>query len=817
RPYLDTVVKPQCFLSLILVGLGLVVILNVTALSQFLRRCYIATATGSTVLWTMCAYSVWTDTSWFMRIFVAVVAVLLHVSIASARIIIDPASNALLNSDRPVRTDTEDELDRVRLAKVLATRIATDEIPVIAVIGAYGDGKTSLLEMMAAHLKKQQVVLTHFKTSLPGDESTLVATLFKSVGKELHRRFFIRRLRSLLNRYGRILTGIVPSVPAGIKEIFKEASQQDELEELSYRLERIPVPKVVVMLDDMDRMQRDELQTLLKVIRGIENYPKLCFVCAFNKKALVETLIRQQAIDRVNLNFTAATQQMQTKATIGGEISADDMRAGYEYLEKFFPVQVPIPKLDDKQIGQQFDRRFEEFTSHYGLLVLPDETKVFQEKFTDLWPKLLRPALYNVRRIKTYFNALKMSYELVKNEVNLADFMCVELLRQEEPAIYEQVFKNRKFFYYPAWDIEHWTERVDISEQRGREIHTKVFDDIFVGLHGSRRENVLTLLGEMFPKVNDYRKSRDIQLNPGSEPTADREKRIYHPAHFMVYFSLHVPEGYYSTTEFETLLQMVNQKDEAEARLYFRDYIRRLENFKRMRFLDRVNAFLERLQDPAAKALAGALSRESEVLEEADFGIGDFSGARRCVFMVANRFGGTEEITRVLEDSISSSATDAFAQTILVFSIDREHNSIISEGSWAHVDVNVLNAAFMTRMRERYPEGGERSIFDSTKRQDWQALITWYRNNPDDVRAYLRSEFQLRPGSIGKYLLWLFPSITRAADGKKFVDEMFPLAELKTLAIKAGPQAYSSGEHQDEQKKVIDRLLRDDFEGGWPY
>jgi len=816
RPYLDTVVRPQYLLALVFVGLALVVVLNLAALYQFLHRCYAATATGSGVLWGVCAYTLWTDTRWPIRFFIVMVAVLLSIAIASVRINIDLSSNALLNSDRPVRADAEDELDRTRLAEVLTTRIATDEIPVIAVIGAYGDGKTSLLEMMAARLKKRHVVLTRFKTSLPGDESTLVATLFKSVGRELHRQFFMRRLRGLLNRYGRILTGIIPSVPVGIREIFKEASQQDELGELSYRLERIPVPKVVVMLDDMDRMQRDELQTLLKIIRGIENYPKLCFVCAFNKKALVETLVRQQAIDRVNLSFKA-TQPVQTKGTIGGEIGADDMRAGYEYLEKFFPVQVPLPKLDDKQIGQQFDKRFDEFTFHYGLLTLPDDAKAFQDKFSDLWPQLLRPALYNVRRIKTYFNALKMSYELVKNEVNLIDFMCVELLRQDEPAIYEQVFKNRRFFYYPAWDIEHWSERVDISEQHGRQIHKSVFDDIFVGLQGGRRESVLSLLGKMFPKVDEYNENGDIQLNPDAEPEADREKRIHHPAHFMVYFSLHVPDGYYSTAEFDALLQVVNQKDETDARLHFRDYLREMGSLKRMRFLDRVNAALERLQNPAAKAMAGALSRESEVLEEADFGIGDFSGARRCVFMVANRFGGTDEITRVLEDSISNSATDAFAQTMLAFSIDREHNSIFSEGAWAHVDVNALNEAFVTRMRRKYLEGGERSIFDSTKRQDWQALITWYRINPDDVRAYLRNEFRLRPASIGKYLLWLFPSITRSTEGKQFVDEIFPLAELKKLALEAGSHAYSSGEHQDGQKKVVDRLLKDDFEGGWPY
>lgn len=666
---------------------------------------------------------------------------------------------------------------------------------------------------METRLRSKAVAIVRFKTSLPGDESTLVSTLFNSIGKQLHRRFFMRRLRDVLNRYASILSGIVPSVPSGVKSIFKEASQQDQLEELTIRLKQLPIAKVIVFLDDMDRMQRGELLTLLKIIRGVENYPKLCFVCAFNKNALVETLVRVQAVDRIVLNLPHSGPD-NLKGTVAGDITADDMRAGYQFLEKFFPVQVPVPKLDDKQLDKQFDKYFDEFASHYRLLTLPEEQKAFQKRFEALWPPTVRPALHNVRKMKTYFNALKMSFALVRHEVDLIDFMCIELLRQDEPAIYEEVFRNRMFFYYPAWDIEHWAERVDGVEDTGRKKHSAVFEEIFGQLRGKQRAFVKSLLEEMFPKVREYFGGAKLNLNPpDTEQDADQQRRIHHPAHFMVYFSLHVPQGYFGTEEFNTLIEVLNSKEEPDAEAYLRDYLRKLASLKRMRFFDRISGLRDiQLEGATARALVRAVARESQVLEADDFGIGDFGGARRVVFVVANRFSHSNEITNILQDVIVNAATDSFSQTILGFSLDHEHNKIIK--AWDHVDENRLRSDFAARMKHRYYKGGPNSIYAAPNRQDWQALITWYRINPDDVREYLSDEFERRPASIGKHLLWLFPSITHSADSKKFVDELFPFAKLKELVTRFGDKVHSG---DDEQKKVVNRLLRDDMEGGWPY
>lgn len=810
RPWADTIVRPKYLLAIVVTLLLTIFLVLLAKVLRVIRRLYSAAANEGFILWFVCSYCVLTDHRWEIRIFTGIVALLLTTAILSLSIPDTSDQRPLLNPDRPTLNSSEDELDRQRFVKSLVQRLTIDEIPVIALIGAYGDGKTSVLNMLAERLPEHEVVVVRFRSSLPGDESTLVSTLFNSIGKELRRRFFVRRLGLVLNRYARLLSGLVPSAPSGIKDFFKEPSQQNEIDEITTRLAQLPIRRVIVLLDDMDRMQLPELQTLLKVIRGVEEYPKLSFVCAFNKNALVEILIRRQAVDNVSMSFSA-DRPILVSGNLTGDISADDMRAGYEYLEKFFPVQVPVPKLDDKQLAKQFDVRFAEFTSYFGLLTLPEEPQAFDKRFEDLWRHNFTPALSNVRKMKRYFNGLKASYGLVQGEVDLVDFMAIELLRQIEPAIYDKVFQQRKFFYYPSWDIEHWRDRVDVIEATGRALHVKAFDSVFHRLNETQKEFAKSLLGEIFPKVKDYDTGDAIDLKGGDETEAEKAKRIFHPSLFMIYFSLHVPEGYYAAEEYDRLSQSVADMDQTAAENYFCGYLKEMNSLKRMRFLDRVVAFPQRFRDPAAKGLAVALARESNLLEGDDvFGLGDFGSSRRLVLVIANRFATSDLITDILKQVIDKSSSDGFAQTILQFGTDREHNKIFQD--WSHVNDDVLKAEFAARMKRRYFKGGPSSIYSQPNHRDWQSLITWYRINPADVREYLTDEFERRPVNIGKHLLWLRPSIAHSADSKKVVDDLFPLAELKALAFRLGPGAYSS----DTEKRIVDLLLTDKIDSGWP-
>ncbi len=804
-PWLRLVVPPDRLMWIGFATIVVVVFIGWETLGLFLRRCYTWSISEASLLWIACSFLIFRRSPWWaLAVFIA--GVFLTSVIAWKR---TPAVNntePLLSSDRPIERSSEDKLGRTSLVLSLVNRLLEDDAQVIALIGAYGDGKTSILYLVAEELQKQDIVVVRFKSSLPGDDLTLASTLFNSVSKQLSRRFFVRRLDRILKRFARQLSGLVPDAPAGLKDVFAEPSQEDEIQELTSKLDKLPVRRVVVLLDDMDRMHRNELRMLLKIIRAADSYPKLSFVCAFNKKALVDASIRHQVMDRVSLDFSA-NGKSSLKGSLAGDVSADDTRSGYEYLEKFFPVQIPVPKLDNAQLADEFNARFNRFTEHQGLSMLPADTEAFDKEFNPFWKSHFREALNNLRKMNTYFNALNSSFSIVKKEVNVVDFMCIELLRQIDPEVYEQVFKCRSLFYYPNWDIQQWGEHFIVDDEK-EDVRLKLgYEQVFRNLHGPERDFTVSLLSRLFPKMRKFYPVRGLYGggNP-NELEADIQKRIYHPDYFMTYFSLHVEQGYFSAKELEEFIEVANKKQDAgAAQDFFRDYLRNLTGLRTYRFLEKMSRVSERLEPVQAKALVISVALESDKLESDELDIGDLAAATKLVLIVANRFKDTQEITVILRDIIVQSKTDGFASRILQFGSDQERNKIFEQ--WDNVNVSELKSVLLQRLKAKYFKGGSESIYSRGTWRDWQPLLWWARNDeqgPEDVRAYLEDEFGRRPNSIGKHIFWLWNSLENP-DGKKVVDDLFPLSKLAQLAKQHGSAAFST----ESEKRIVLRLIKD--------
>ena len=808
NPWSRAIVAPEHLVGIATLTLFTLVFIWRNAVASLLRRCYSWTIYEATVLWIVCTFVISTTPHVIVRILGLIAGALLTCVIAWFRTPLLGNGSPRANIDRPIKQFTDDKLDRKPLILSLVKRLVFENASVVALIGAYGDGKTSILNLLEQHLKKDKTVVVRFKSSLPGDDLTLVSTLFNSIGAQLRTRFFVRRLRNVFKRFARRVSGLVPYAPSGLREMFGEPSQQDELQELTDRLATLPLRRVVVLLDDMDRMQGGELRMLLKIIRATEDYPKLSFVCAFNKKALVSALIRHQAIDRVSVNFTSS-DGVAPSGTATGEVAADDTRAGYEYLEKFFPVQIPVPKLDDGQVAKEFDFRFNQFVGQHGLSLLPKDTAAFEETFRPFWKPFFLPSLNNLRKINSYFNALNASFELVNGEVHLIDFMVIELLRQVEAEVYEEVFKNRSLFYYPEMDITRWDEReIGLDDAKKKKRLDAAFERVFRNLQGPERDFALSLLGSIFPKVNEYHDGRSMwSVNPPSEIDADKNRRIYHPDHFTTYFSLHVQEGYVSNQELANLIATANSKpSELEAKTYFVDYLQSLKGLKKYRFFEKMMRLGDKLEMMQARALALAIAAESRTFTHDDFDLGEFGTAIRLELILANRFKDDIGITQIVKDVILQSTSNAFAQRVFRFATDKNDNKIFDK--WDFVNLDEVNTALAQRMKARYFVGGAESIYATeTTYREWQALIWWSRVSNEshkDVREYLEDEFERRPASIGKHLQWLQASIGNV-DGEKIVDDLFPLSRLAQLAEKHGTKAYSSDSERLTVMSVIER------------
>src|SRR6266404_609480 len=251
-PFLKAIIVPK-HLALILLTTALAFLLiGHKSIGELLTRFRNWTIYEPTFLWAIGSFVVCTYSPQWAGIALSAVLSLTCVIVWSRSPHPDP-QETIINPDQPIQNASEDKLDRPSLVASLVRRLLEDAAPVIAITGGYGDGKTSILNLLREALRAEKVIVVNFKTSLPGDDLTLASTLFNSLGKELHRRFFVRRLGNILNKLARKFSGLVPSAPSGLRELFAEASQEAELSDLTAKLEGLPIRRVVVLLDDMDR------------------------------------------------------------------------------------------------------------------------------------------------------------------------------------------------------------------------------------------------------------------------------------------------------------------------------------------------------------------------------------------------------------------------------------------------------------------------------------------------------------------------------------------------------------------------------------
>src|SRR5208282_2961421 len=194
-------------------------------------------------------------------------------------------------------------------------------------------------------------------------------------------------------------------------QFLDEPSQVEQLSSLKDVWGQLPV-RVVVLVDEVDRMDKAELYLLLKAVRGVVDLPNISYVCAFDKNAITRLIVER------------------------------DPFYGQLYLEKFFPIQLPLPRTDQELLGTLFDQRLDAICKKFHLLQTEEEKKALNEALLEIWHSSIKRCLYNFRRMALFFNALQMSLQPVAAEVNLFDMMILQLVKMVSEETYPFIYDN---------------------------------------------------------------------------------------------------------------------------------------------------------------------------------------------------------------------------------------------------------------------------------------------------------------------------------------------------------------------------------------
>lgn len=436
-----------------------------------------------------------------------------------------------LGDDQPKENPWEhDRLGYAPFAKRVAQTIIRMQAPngyVIGLHGRWGSGKSTTLNFIKHHLNKHneetqetklKITIVDFRPWIVAGHQDLIAAFFKVLAESLGSpapwyercfKWFLRLIRAgsdpLINAVAQVGATIDPSggtaasVSTGIlrriigfftNRFLAEPSLQKTYENLRQQLKE-DGRRFVAMIDDLDRLQDDEVRAIMQMVKTIGRLPNLVYILVYDRQ------IVGRALDGV------VTE-----------------RDGPSFAEKIVQQELELPRPSQQALLKMLDHEIEFIAN-----LIPDS-----ERWSFVVMDGIHHWIRNPRDVVRYANALKFSWPALEGEFDPADLFAIEGLKIFEPATFNWIRENRDFLFGEG---QFSFAREDLITETVATLKRRV--------PGERQDMLLRLLGVMFPsRLEAFRGSDAFG---GGEPNTDIQSRrgIGSAKGYDTYFSLHVP------------------------------------------------------------------------------------------------------------------------------------------------------------------------------------------------------------------------------------------------------------------------------------
>jgi KAP family P-loop domain len=633
-----------------------------------------------------------------------------------------------------------------------------------------------------------KAIAVPFRTWLPGNEKTFVESLFSTATGAIRKKYFLPSWRSIIENYGRAVLGVVPKSWGVLTGFLSIDSQSTQIGELTELFGRLPV-RVVFLLDEIDRMHEEELTVLLKILRGAPELTNVGYICAFSKEALARV------------------------------VSPRDPEFGCRYLDKFFPVQLQLPRIDDDLRESLFSERLSAVLEGERLLPSDAGKKRFDEVRGDLWYDALDKQLTNIRLIGQFVRGFQSSLHVSKSEVNTYDLLVIEAVRLLLPTTFKFVYENGRYFHEPPKGIERWNRGsfgID-EEARKARIHS-AFDAYFGGMTKPDLGLARSLLSRIFPSVREYFREKSKGVVTPSIRDSDEERRISDPIFFPRYFSHTVPATMFGEKEMGEFLSSLEKAASEEA---IHAAVERTwpaaerDDLRRIHFLRRLVSKAPLISGERAAWLAVEMAKRTSGMQGEHV---VYQVIKGLVFALAARSQGSPTFQRVLELLVQEAGSDRFASDI-VFSSVSQRNSAEEVTNWDGFDSNRMKEIFGDRMRARHPKPVHAiltsNLDDPLTFSRWRFYVP---ENADYIKEFLQSAFDFNIENLGIFLRWLLPGNVSYENGAiKFISSFYPVCDIVLRLRKAEEDKVQwSTEHASAVQRFWDFYKDDSGSSGPP-
>ncbi len=618
------------------------------------------------------------------------------------------------SADRPLNDPGDDRLGYAPFAEALARGIASMEAPdglVISVYGAWGLGKTTVLNFVERYLEKErpdEFVVVRFNPWWFSGRVDIAVAFFAQlraifeegrVRSEAAKKSIAKLMRlagaasrtSMGDLAAEMITGDPANIPKLKNSLADALSAQDK--------------RLLIVIDDIDRLTLDEIAELFSVVKALADFPNTIYVLAFDRNQVAKALNRRTG------------------------------DSGFEYLEKIVQVPFELPLPERQSLRALFFGHLEEIVGETNTDLLDNE------QLAALLRTGLEPLMTTPRDIVRLTNSLRVTYGAVRGEVNVADFVALEALRVFVPTLYDRIRERPELFGVATGLARAFPQAREDVQRAFHEAWARDIKD------ETPREAAQSIVGHLFPEVARVLGTRIGQVRRTRD--ARQVRAISEPEYFPIYFRFALGDQVLSRDLIAELVAIAGDEDA------FKQSLLALKEEKTGSGRTRASVMLDEL---ISQAETGISLEDAPSLIRSLIDIGDelwigsdeeFMGVdngSRIVWLIAALLERIPEAERctVVEESINS-ARSVSTPVLLVRRIDRSIG-VADEGSARSLEagqddsqalVPVGCATGLERAAcARVTAAAAGGTIYSVPRLTW-VIAEWFRwGDPDDVKRW---------------------------------------------------------------------------------
>ncbi|MBE7633066.1 hypothetical protein F7642_01790 [Tenacibaculum finnmarkense genomovar ulcerans] len=423
-----------------------------------------------------------------------------------------------------------------KVQKIIQNNSNNSEPLTIGVYGKWGEGKTSFLNLIDKGIdsgekeKGQKGILKyHFNPWRYSTEEEMLFDFFDGLSKIMfvEQETELQKISKKITEYYNYIEKIKLKGKVGfflkILNFFAEISKKDKvtldkiIKSINDKLKGLSY-KIVVFIDDIDRLDKDEIYTILKLIKLNANFDNFVYIVALDENHVAKAIGQRY-----------------------GETSDD----GKLFLEKIINIPIHLPKIESADFKHFFEVKLKEVFDNLGF---SDENDNEKEVFLEIIREFRVQYFKNGREIIRVLNSFFVGAFAIGEEVNLRDLFWIEYLKVTDNIAFNVIKK------YDSPNIEEKLITNSTIIKYSTDILNK--DEIF-------KEYSNEILVILFPESKEFMMRMELKGGKNAIEISRLNLKINHPNHFEKYFSYHTI-GKVSVIKKKLILQNIIDENEVE-------------------------------------------------------------------------------------------------------------------------------------------------------------------------------------------------------------------------------------------------------------